>query len=380
MVKVDSQATQETLGTRQRSPRWAIAAKFAPVEENTKLLEIQVQVGRTGALTPVAILEPVQVGGVTVSRATLHNEDEIRRKNLKIGDRVTIRRQGDVIPAVVASLPEQRNGDETDFHFPTECPVCGSAIVRPEGEAVARCPNSTGCPAQVEGRIIHWASRIAADIEGLGDRLVRLLIEHKRIASIADLYALKAEQISDLPGMGELSAKNLVEAIAKSRKISLARLIFGLGIRHVGERSAAVVAQACTSVDRFLEMSEDELVGLDDVGTETAQSIVRFLADQQEVEHLKRLVASGLEIEAPAGPEGVALEGKTFVVTGTLTSMGRKEAEERIRSLSGKVSSSVSKKTDFVVAGEKAGSKLKKAEELGVAVLDENAFLEMLER
>jgi len=373
VIKVDDIGLQEMLGFRQRSPRWAIAAKFPPVEENTKLLDIIVQVGRTGALTPVAVLQPVRVGGVTVSRATLHNEDEIRRKGLRIGDTVVVRRQGDVIPAVVTNIPSLRTGAEREFHFPRSCPVCGSGVVRGEGEAAHRCPNPR-CPAQVGQRILHWSSRDGADIRGLGDKMVELLLEHELIGSIADIYLLSAEQLAALPRMGELSSENLIRAIDQSRKLPLNKFIFALGIRHVGERTALILARHAGSLERFLKLSAEELLEVPEIGEETARSVAEFLRNDEETAMIRRLLAEGVTVEAAAQPAASDLAGKTFVLTGTLEQMSRKEAEARILARGGKVSSSVSKATSYVVAGADPGSKYDKAQALGVVILSEAEF------
>ena len=373
VVKVNALEFQAALGFRQRSPRWAIAAKFPAVEEHTKLLDITIQVGRTGALTPVAVLEPVQVGGVVVSRATLHNEDEIERKDLRIGDTVVVRRQGDVIPAVVSAVSALRTGEERAFVFPKTCPVCETPAERLEDEAVLRCMNLQ-CPAKTEQRVIHYASRGAADIEGLGEKVVQLLFEHELVSDIADLFTLSAEAIAELPRMGKQSGQNLIDAIEASKTLPLGKFIFGLGIRHVGERTASLLATSAGSLERFRELTEEELVSLPDVGTETAASVSAFLADEQEQALLDRLIGGGVHPTSPAQAESSLFEGKTFVLTGSLSSMTRGEAKKLIESLSGKVSSSVSKKTDYVVAGEKAGSKLEKANALGVAVLTEEEF------
>lgn len=378
VVKVNSYALQELLGFRQRSPRWAIAAKFPPVEENTTLLDIMIQVGRTGALTPVAVLEPIKVGGVIVSRATLHNEDEIRRKDLRIGDRVIVRRQGDVIPAVVAALTSLRTGQEREFKFPKKCPECESAVQRAEGEAAYRCPNPR-CPAKVRQRLMHYASRNAADIEGLGEKMVELLLDHKLVTDIASLYDLKESQLVELPRMGELSSRNLLEAIERSKHLPLNKFIYALGILHVGERTALVLAKHCGTLEGFLALTEAELLEIHEVGEETARAIAEFLADPEEQRALAALRAHGVKAEAVAKAEGTRLEGKSFVLTGTLKTMSRKEAEELIASNSGKVSGSVSKKTDYVVVGEEPGSKYDKAKDLGVAILTEDQFRELLQ-
>lgn len=376
VVKVDSVELQALLGFRSRSPRWAIAAKFEAVEEHTVLTDIVIQVGRTGALTPVAILEPVKVGGVIVSRATLHNEEEIRRKNLMIGDRVIVRRQGDVIPAVVGSISEKRTGTEREFVFPKICPECEAKVTRVEGEAVIRCPNKK-CPAKLSQRIIHFASRKAVDIEGLGEKNVELLIESGLVAKLSDLFKLTQEMLVNLPRMGELSSSNLIAALNASKKTKLERFIFGLGIRHVGEKTALSLARYCGSIAKLLSLKEEELLSVEDVGAETARAIFEFISAPEERELIEELVAQGFTFEAPAQKAQGTLSGKVFVLTGTLPTLDRKEAQELIEANGGKVSSSVSKKTDFVVAGEEAGSKLTKAKELGVSVIDEETLLSM---
>ena len=377
VVKVNSFELQKTLGQKQRSPRWAIAGKFTAIEAHTKLLGITIQVGRTGALTPVAELEPVQVAGVMVSRATLHNQDEIDRKDLKIGDMVVVRRQGDVIPAVVKSIASLRDGSEVDYRFPSTCPECGTETERPDGEAVSRCPNRA-CPAKSGQRIRHFASRDAADIEGLGKKVVELLLEHKIISDFSDLFSLKVSDLKDLPRMGELSAKNLVEAIQARKSMPFDRFIFALGIRHVGARTAKILAQRCRSIDKLLSITEEELLALPDIGSETAAAVSIFLSDPEERELLDRLLSYGFDLIAPEKSLSTYLDGKSFVLTGTLSTLSRKEAKGLIESHSGKVSSSVSKKTDYLVAGEKAGSKLVKARELGVEIISEQDFKELM--
>jgi DNA ligase (NAD+) len=378
VVKVNEYALQERLGFRQRSPRWAIAAKFKPVEAVTTLNDIIIQVGRTGALTPVAMLAPVRVGGVIVSRATLHNQDEIERKDLRIGDRVVVRRQGDVIPAVVAAITSARTGDEKIFRFPTKCPECQSPVERLADEAVSRCPNSS-CPAKIHNRILHYASRDAMDIEGLGDKAVGLLLEHQVVSTLPDIYELTGERLQELPRMGELSSSNLIQAIEKSKKKPLGRFIFALGIRHVGTKTAAVIARNCHTVENFIKLNEANLLEMEEIGPETARSVAEFLADDAEAALVRRLLALGVEPEAQAGVslDGI-FKGKTVVLTGTLARLSRKEAEELVVSNGGKVSSSVSKKTSFVVAGESAGSKLEAARKHGVQVLSEEEFQALL--
>ncbi|MGA1190834.1 MAG: NAD-dependent DNA ligase LigA [Bdellovibrionota bacterium] len=379
VVKVNELEVQRELGAKERSPRWAIAVKFPPVEENTLLKDIHIQVGRTGALTPVAELEPVRVGGVIVSRATLHNEDEIRRKGILIGDTVVVRRQGDVIPAVVTFIPGKRTGREREFHFPTECPVCGTQVVRPEGEAVIRCPN-TRCPAKSVQRIIHFGSRNALDIEGLGEKMVHLLVEAGLIRDIADLYTLEAESIAALPRMGAKSAENLIAALEQSKKVSFSKFLFALGIRHVGERTAKIIGQATGGVEELRALTEAELLALPEVGPEIAQSVLDFLASEEEQALLDRLIESGFVFEREAViAENAPFAGKTFVLTGTL-SVSRDVVKDEIEGLGGKVSSSVSGKTDYVVAGEAAGSKREKAQKLGVTILSEEEFRELVNR
>ncbi len=378
VIKVNDLALQERLGFRQRSPRWAIAAKFKPVEAVTTLEDIIIQVGRTGALTPVAVLTPVRVGGVIVSRATLHNQDEIERKGLLIGDKVVVRRQGDVIPAVVAAMTASRTGDEKPFKFPHKCPECSTPVERVADEAVTRCPNPS-CPAKTHNRILHYASRDAMDIEGLGDKMVALLLEHGVVKELPDIYTLTVEQLQELPRMGELSSSNLVEAIAASKKRPLSRFIFALGIRHVGTKTGAVIARSCRTIERFVKLDEGTLLEMEEIGPETARSVAEFLGDSRERSLIERLVDLGVHPHPEAAPvsDGV-FKGKTLVLTGTLSTMSRKEAEDLVVKNGGKVSSSVSKKTSYVVAGESPGSKLDAAMKLGVPVITEDAFRDMV--
>jgi DNA ligase (NAD+) len=381
VIKVNDTELQKRLGFRQRSPRWAVAAKFKPVEAITTLEDIIVQVGRTGALTPVAVLSPVKVGGVVVSRATLHNQDEIERKGILIGDRVVVRRQGDVIPAVVAVVTAARTGNERPFVFPSECPECGSVAKREDGEAVKRCINSR-CPAKLHNRILHYASRDAMDIEGLGDKMVELLLEHKVVSDLPSIYDLKLEQLRDLPRMGELSSKNLLQAIELSKTRPLDRFIFALGIRHVGSKTGLVLARHCGTIERFMQLTEEELLSVDEVGPETARSISSFLADENEVDLMRQLLKHGVSPEALVvdSTKAAVLAGSTFVLTGTFSSMSRKEAETKILEFGGKVSGSVSKKTQYVVAGDNPGSKLEAAQKLGVAVITEQDLIGMLQQ
>lgn len=382
VVKVDSRKLQEQLGFRQRSPRWAVAAKFAALEENTRVLDVTFQVGRTGAITPVAELEPVRVGGVTVSRATLHNQDEIERKDIRIGDTVVVRRQGDVIPAVVAVVEAKRDGSEKRVFFPDKCPECGGDVERLPEEVVLRCINRR-CPAKTAQRIKHFASRDGADIEGLGEKLVDLLLSRGLLEDVSGLYRLSYEQLVSLPRFGDLSARNLLQAIDKSRKIALNKFIFALGIRHVGERAAYVIAGYCKDIGHFLKLTEEELLGINEIGPETANSIITFLADPSERGNIQKLLEYGVKVQRFAGPRqdaSSALSGKTVVITGSLEGMTRKQAEDLVLKAGGKVTSAISKNTSLLVAGADPGSKLRKANELGVAVVDQQDFLRMLKQ
>lgn len=381
VYKVNSLALQRELGFRNREPNWAVAHKYPAQEELTQLLDIEVQVGRTGAITPVARLAPVFVGGVTVTNATLHNEDELRRKDLKIGDTVVVRRAGDVIPEVVASIPERRTGTEREFVMPALCPVCGSHVLRGEDEAVARCTGGLFCPAQRKQALIYFAGRKAMDIEGLGDKIVEQLVDGNFVKTPADLYSLDLATLAGLERMAEKSARNLLEAIDQSRNTTLARFIYALGIRNVGEATAKDLARHFGSLDALLGADEAALLEVPDVGPIVAASIAGFLAEAHNREVIARLREAGVhwpEHEPAASAAGGILSGKTLVLTGTLPSMTRDEAAALIEQHGGKVAGSVSRKTDFVVAGAEAGSKLAKAEQLGVAVLDEAALKAML--
>lgn len=380
VYKVDARADRQRLGFVSRAPRWAVAHKYPAQEEITDLLDIEIQVGRTGALTPVARLKPVFVGGVTVTNATLHNEDEIRRKGLLIGDQVIVRRAGDVIPEVVAPIVERRNGGEREFVMPTSCPVCDSHVVRAEDEAIARCTGGLFCPAQRKQALLHFAGRRAMDIDGLGDKLVDQLVERDIIRTPADLYRLGLLKLAELERMGEKSAAKLLAAIDKSRETTLARFIFALGIRNVGEATARDLANHFGSLDALLNADLDALQQVPDVGPVVASSIVEFLAEPHNVEVVEQLRSGGVTWSEglPSKPTSGPLEGKTFVLTGTLPSMTRDDAKALIERNGGKVTGSVSKKTDYVVAGADAGSKLVKAETLGVTVLDEEGVLALI--
>ena len=378
VVKVNSIQIQEKLGSTSKSPRWAIAVKFRPRQATTKLLNIRIQVGRTGALTPVAVLEPVQLGGTTIRNATLHNEDEIERLGSQINDRVLLERGGDVIPKIV-SVVEQAP-DRRPFQMPSRCPVCGGEVYRPEGEAVRRCLSQT-CPAKLKEALLHWASRKAMKIDGLGERLVDQLVEKHLVRDVSGLYRLSQEQLEDLERVGPKSAENLLREIDASRSLEFWRLLFGLGIRHVGERTAQILAKHFGSIERLQNASQEELEQVHEIGPKLAESIYRFLKQPENRELIKRLEASGLPMKSDdvqPDRETKVFEGKTFVLTGTLQGLSREEATKLIEQRGGRVTSSVSKKTNFVLAGSDPGSKLDKARKLGVQILDEQQFRAML--
>ena len=376
VFKVDSIAQQVRLGFTARAPRWAIAFKYAARQVETRVLDILVQVGRTGALTPVAVLEPKQVSGVTVQRATLHNEDEIARLELQIGDSVLVERSGDVIPKVVSVVAQ--GAERRPFHMPKQCPVCGGRVVREEGEAASRCIN-TNCPARLKESARHFSSRGVMNIDGLGDVLIDQLVEKGLVKSVADLYQLTVEQLAGLERMGGKSAKNVVTNIAESRRSPLPRVITALGIRFVGERTAGLLAEHFGSLDSIAGATPEELQGAEEVGPKVAESILSFFAEPENRVLVERLREAGLTFthtvkRKTAGP----LAGKTLVLTGTLPNWTREEAKSRIEAAGGKVAGSVSKKTSYVVAGEEAGSKLDKARELGVAVIGEQELGDLL--
>jgi DNA ligase (NAD+) len=381
VYKVNAHAQQAALGFVSRAPRFALAHKFPAEEATTVVQAIEVQVGRTGAITPVARLEPVFVGGVTVTNATLHNEDEVTRKDVRAGDTVVVRRAGDVIPEVVRVLPELRPAGTRKFRMPEHCPICASAIHRAEDEAVSRCSGGLVCPAQRKQALLHFASRRALDIDGLGEKLVNQLVDSGMVATPADLYALDTESLAALERMGEKSAANLHAAIARSRNTTLTRLIYALGIRNVGESTARDLAQHFGSLDPLLAADAAALEEVPDVGPVVAESIVQFFAEPHNREVIAALRARGLKWP-DAGPKRRAVEGagtgKTFVITGTLEGMSRDEARDYIQKHGGKVSSSVSKKTSYVVAGSDPGSKYEKALELGIDILDEGALRRLL--
>ncbi|MBB5216731.1 NAD-dependent DNA ligase LigA [Parapusillimonas granuli] len=381
VYKVNELAAQEVLGYVARAPRYAIAHKFPAQEETTLLLGIDVQVGRTGAITPVARLKPVFVGGVTVTNATLHNDDEIRRKDVRIGDTVVVRRAGDVIPEIVGPVLELRPPDAALFVMPSHCPVCGSAIERPEDEAISRCTGGLFCAAQRKQSLTHAAGRKALDIEGLGEKLVDQLVESGRVKSIADLFTLTAEEVAAYDRMGRKSAENLVAALEAARKPPLGRLLYALGIRHVGESTARDLALRFGSIEAVMAADEAALLQVNDVGPVVAGSILRFFAEQHNRDVVEALSRAGVHAVPPEAPSGnnQRLAGRTLVLTGTMPNWTRDEATRHILAAGGKVSGSVSKKTAYVVAGEDAGSKLAKAQELGVPVLDEQGLKALLD-
>ncbi len=379
VYKVNSLPLQQQLGFVSRAPRWAIAYKFPPEEEITKVLDIEIQVGRTGALTPVARLEPVFVGGVTVTNATLHNLDEIQRKDVRVGDTVYVRRAGDVIPEVVSVIKNKRRHDAREFKMPHACPECGSAVHKSEDEAVYRCTGGLFCPAQSIQSIIHFASRRAMDIEGLGDKLVEQLYREGLVKNVADLYELTKDQVAGLERMGEKSAQNLIDALEQSKETRLDRFIYGLGIREVGEATARALAQYFGTLDKIMNAGIEDLLEVSDVGPVVAENISAFF---REV-HNQEIIRALRDTHHFSWPENEtteksSLSAKTFVITGTLSGMTRDEARDRLIDLGAKVTNSVSKKTDYVVVGESPGSKADKAEKLGVTILDEKAFEKIL--
>ncbi len=376
VVKVDDLALQERLGSVGKDPRWATAFKFRAREAQTKLLEIRINVGRTGTLNPYAVLEPVQIGGVTVKQATLHNEDDIRRKDIRAGDVVIVRRAGDVIPEVVGPVLSERKRKLPEYKLPTKCPVCGFAVDRPEGEAMARCTNAT-CPAQRRERVRHFCSRGAMDIEGIGDVLAFALVDEGLVRDASELYQLDAEKLATLPRMGEKTIANVLGNIEKSKSRGLARVLFGLGIRMVGSQNATILAGDFGSIDALEAATEEELLQSEGIGAQIAASVVLFFKQAPNRAMVERLRKAGVDLTAPKrerAPAGV-FAGKTFVLTGTLPTLTREAATELIVAAGGKVTGSVSKKTSYVVAGEEAGSKLTKAESLEIPIIDEDTLV-----
>jgi len=377
VVKVDSIHLQEMLGATAKAPRWAIAVKFRARQATTKLVNIRIQVGRTGALTPVAELEPVQLGGTTIRNATLHNEDEIERLGVEINDRVLLERGGDVIPKIVSVV--EPAADRRKFVMPDHCPVCGGDVFRAEGEAVRRCVSQT-CPAKRKESLLHWASRRAMKIDGLGERIVDQLVVKGMVQDVSDLYRLDAASLESLERMGPKSALNLIQEIGESRKLDFGRLLFGLGIRHVGERTAQLLSEHFGSMDRLQNASKEELEQVHEVGPTLAESIQQFFQEKHNRDLIKRLKEQGLPMEAAVQVhrEEQVFAGKTFVITGTLPGMSRDEATALVEQRGGRVTSAVSKKTNFVLAGDDPGSKLDKARRLGINVIDEETFRRML--
>jgi DNA ligase (NAD+) len=379
VYKVNRLNWQERLGYVSRAPRFALAHKYPAEEQVTQVLAIEVQVGRTGALTPVARLKPVAVGGVTVTNATLHNEDEMHRKDVRIGDTVVVRRAGDVIPEVVSVRTERRPAEAREFHLPKACPICGSAVVRSEDEAIARCSGGLFCPAQRKQALLHFAGRRAMNIDGLGEKLIEQLVDEGMVSTPADLYRLEMKQLAGLDRMAEKSATNIVAALAQSRRTTLARFIFSLGIRNVGESTARDLARHFGSLDRLTSASEEALLAVPDVGPIVARSIRQFFDEPHNRLVIRQLRAAGVAWpEGEGAPAPSASDTKTFVLTGSLAGMTRDEARALIESKGHKVLASVSGKTDYVVAGAESGSKLDKARELGITVLDEHALIQLL--
>ncbi|MBA2737919.1 MAG: NAD-dependent DNA ligase LigA, partial [Pyrinomonadaceae bacterium] len=380
VVKVNSTQLQQEFGATTKAPRWAIAYKYPALQETTQLKDIIVQVGRTGALTPVAVLEPTLLAGTVVSRASLHNEDEIKRLNVKLGDWVLIEKSGEIIPQVLQVIELRRDGSERDYEFPKNCPVCGFDAIRPEGEAVTRCSNPD-CPAKVKARILHFSSRKAMDIEGLGDVLVEKLVDLNLVKNVADIYSLTLEQVAELERMAQKSATNLITQVAASKERSLQRLIYGLDIRHVGERYAKILARHFHSVENLQKATVEELDAIHEIGLAVAVSVFNWMNNPHSQDLIRRLKEAGVKTKTD-GDSSTNLDenfnGKTFVLTGKLENFSRDEAAKLVEERGGRVSSSVSKKTDYVVAGTDAGSKLDKANALGVKIIDETEFAEII--
>ena len=381
VIKVNNLAQREQMGYTAKSPRWAIAYKFPAERKETKLLDIVVEVGRTGTITPTAVLEPIRLAGTTVSRATLHNEDYINEKDIKINDTVLVQKAGDIIPQVVEVIKEKRTGEEIEFKMPEECPVCGEPTVRLEGEAAVKCINIS-CPAQIRRGIIHFASREAMDIDGLGESIITLLLKKDLIKDISDLYYLKKEQISVLERMGDKSATNLINAINKSKENDLWRFINGLGIKLIGTKAAKILASEFKDLDKLMNATEQELINLEEFGQTMADSVVEFFKEEKNISVIEKLKEAGVNtklIESDDADIPKIFEKMKIVLTGTLPTLKRNDAKEMIEKRGGKATSSVSKSTSFVLAGEEAGSKLTKANDLGVKVIDEEKFLQLID-
>lgn len=378
VIKVNSLAKQKQLGETSKHPRWSISYKFAAKQSTTRLNDIDIQVGRTGALTPVAILEPVKVGGVTVSRATLHNFDELKRKDIRINDWVLVERSGDVIPQVVKSIKEKRTGKEKQKNIPKRCPVCNTEVIRKEGEVAVRCPNKY-CPARLKWRVKYYASRDAMDIDHLGESTIDKLLEGELIDNVADLYFLTKEDILSIEGFKDKSAQNLIDSIEKSKKQDLSRLIYGLGIRHVGKYAAQLLASQYQSIDELAKAPIEELEGIDGLGDKTAEAIGTFFATEENANLITRLKDIGVRTKE-SKKEKMPLQNKKFVFTGGLSNISRPDASDLVKQMGGIVSSSVGKNIDYVVVGNKPGSKYKKAEKLGLNIINEEEFMELANR
>ena len=377
VIKIDTLSDRVKIGEGTKTPKWAVAYKFPPEEKQTKLTDITIAVGRTGVLTPTAVLEPVRLAGTSVSRATLHNLDFIRERNIKIGDTVTVRKAGDIIPEVLCAHPERRDGTQVEFFMPTHCPSCGEPVSRDEGDGAAiRCTNSS-CPAQLSRSIEHFASKGAMNIDGLGPQIVNALLENKLITNCADLYTLSTDDVARIDRMGQKSAQNLINSIENSKSAGLERLIYALGIRNIGEVAAAALAHKYKTLDALMHATRDELCDIQDFGEITADCVIEFFSHEQNIALCRRLEELGLNVRSTFVQLDARFEGLTFVLTGTLPSMSRDAASKMIKDRGGKVAGSVSKKTSFVLAGEDAGSKLTKAQSLGVTVIDEAEFLKM---
>ncbi len=378
VIKVNDFEHQKILGNIAKSPRWAVAFKFPPVQETTIVQDIIVQVGRTGALTPVAILKPVKVGGVTVSRATLHNQDEIDRLDIRIGDAVVVQRAGDVIPEIVKVIIERRPEGTNRFQLPTKCPVCQTAVIRDEDEAIIRCPNED-CPARIVEGIKHFVSRRAMNIEGLGERIIeKIVIDKKIVKDISDIYKLDVDTLKELEGFGEKSAKNIVDSINRSKKTTLKRFIFALGIRHIGENTAGLLSNYFGDIEKIINSDKEQLMKIPQIGEETARELVSFFQNKKNRDLIKRLLDNGIEFEKQQSIESNKLSGLSFVITGTLDRFTRDEAKDFILKNGGRVLSSVSKKLDYLVVGKDPGSKLNKAQELGIKIISEDELIKMV--
>jgi len=380
VIKVDPFAYQAALGVVGREPRWAIAFKFPAEQAVTQLLDIGINVGRTGSLNPYAVLQPVVVSGATVRQASLHNEEDIHRKDIRIGDWVTVERAGDVIPQVVGPIVERRTGQERMFHMPTHCPVCGSQVVKPESEAMHRCPN-TSCPVQFFELLKHFVSKGAMDIDGLGEQWCNILIAQSLVEDVADLFYLKSDQLLTLERMGEKLASKIMGNIEASKERPLYRVLFALGILHVGAEVAELLTQRYVSLDQLAQASQEELTQIPGIGPKIAESVVAYFGVAHNLEVIEKLRRAGVKLHHEiqlVDPANLPFHGRSFVVTGTLSAFTRREAEERIKTMGGSVTSSVTRKTDYVVVGESPGSKLEAARRLGTPVLDEDAFLNLL--